>query len=704
MVSELLGRADATDVVVQPPLSQAVGYIVVVVIGLVIAFAMVFITKVLKRTVGEDNKKTEMFMTANRSVSTGLTSSAVVSSWLWSTAMLGSSFVGYNDGVSGPFWFAAGCSPMIVFFAVLGISCKRKVPEAHTLLEIVRIRYGTAAHMVYMFLCLMNNLFAVANMLLGASAAIAAMSGMHVIAATFLLPVGVALYTFVGGIKATFLTDYIHTFVIVLILCYFSVKAFTIDEVGSLSNLYELLKAAGERHPVPGNEKGSYLTMTSKSGILFGILHIAANFGLVIMDTSFFIKAFSASPKAVVPGYVVGGIAYFAIPWCMGTLASSVVLGLENNPIFPTYPRRMTEAEVSGGLVLPYFAITIAGKGGAAGILLITFMAVTSTLSAQVIAVSSIISFDMYRTYFNRDASDSDVIRWSHYGVIFFAVFASAFSTVLHYVGVDLGWTLYMLGVITCPGIFPTTFTILWRKQSKAAAIVAPLLGMATGIAVWLGTAYALYDGTVSIATTGAIVPCVWGTVASAVSPLPYTILITLLKPENFDWAEFRKERLAFGGSSVSVSVVHDDEASSSSIDAATTATTTNNNNDDDNPPPHTNATTLKRWGRIAAIWAVATFLGHWVLWPLPMYASKYVFGPNFFAAWVVVAVVWLWGTLFVVGFYPVIDGQGQILEVWRAVRRARGYDKGGKRGDSSASGERGEVEGEGMGVFGDKV
>jgi len=253
--------------------------------------------------------------------------------------MLGSSLVGYVSGVSGPFWFAAGCSPMIVFFAVLGISCKRKIPEAHTLLEIVRIRYGTAAHIVYMFLCLVNNLIAVANMLLGASAAITAMTGMHIIAATFLLPVGVALYTFVGGIKATFLTDYMHTFTIVVILCYFSVKAFTVKEVGSIGNLYELLKAAGTRHPVQGNEKGSYLTMTSKGGILFGILHICANFGLVIMDTSFFIKAFSASPQAVVPGYVVGGIAYFAIPWAMGTLASSVVLGLENNPIFPTYPR-----------------------------------------------------------------------------------------------------------------------------------------------------------------------------------------------------------------------------------------------------------------------------------------------------------------------------------------------------------------------------
>ncbi|KAL1610723.1 hypothetical protein SLS60_002393 [Paraconiothyrium brasiliense] len=673
MAIELVGRAE--DVVVQPPLSQAVGYVVVVVIGLVIAFAMVLVTRLLKRTVGEDNKKTEMFMTANRSVNTGLTASAVVSSWLWSTAMLGSSLVGYVNGVSGPFWFAAGCSPMIVFFAVLGISCKRKIPEAHTLLEIVRIRYGTTAHIVYMFLCLVNNLFAVANMLLGASAAITAMTGMHIIAATFLLPVGVALYTFVGGIKATFLTDYMHTFTILIILCYFSVKAFTLEEVGSLGNLFELVKAAGARHAVPENEHGSYLTMTSKGGILFGILHICANFGLVIMDTSFFIKAFSASPQAVVPGYVVGGIAYFAIPWAMGTLASSVVLGLENNPVFPTYPRRMTSTEVSNGLVLPYFAMTIAGKGGAAGILLITFMAVTSTLSAQVIAVSSIISFDIYRTYFKRNASDEDVIRWSHYGVIFFALFASAFSTMLHYVGVDLGWTLYMLGVLTCPGIFPTAFTILWRRQSKAAAIIAPLLGMVTGIASWLGSAYALY-GAVTIATTGQTVPCVWGTVASAFSPLVYSPIITLFKPEYFDWADFRKERLAF------------EVSDTSSITSRRNSSVARANIEIETQSPD-DQVLLKRWGRIAAIWALATFLGHWVLWPLPMYASKYIFGKGFFAAWLVIAIIWLWGTLFIVGFYPLIDGRQQLWAVWQAMRDGR-HKKSvkGTALDRSVSGE----------------
>ncbi|OMP85122.1 putative urea active transporter 1 [Diplodia seriata] len=644
---------------------------------------MVFVTRILKKTVGEDNKKTEVFMTANRSVTRGLTSSAVISSWLWSTAMLGSSLVGYQYGVSGPFWFAAGCSPMIVFFALLGISCKRKIPEAHTLLEIIRIRYGNIAHVVYMVLCLLNNLFACANMLLGASAVITAMTGMHVIAATFLLPVGVGLYTFVGGIKATFLTDYLHTFTILIILCFFTVKAFTVEEIGSLSNLFDILQQAGIRHPVSGNHDGSYLTMTSKGGILFGIIHICANFGLVIMDTSFFIKAFAASPSAVVPGYVIGGIAYFAIPWATGTLASAIVLGLEatTSPLSPTYPRRMTETEVSAGLVLPYAFMAVAGRGaGAACVLLITFMAVTSTLSAQLIAVSSILAFDVYRTYMRPRATDADVIRASHVGVVVFAVAAAAFSTLLHYVGIDLGWTLYMLGIVTCPGIFPTALAVLWRGQSRAAAVGAPVLGMATGIAVWLGTAYA-FEGEIGIASTGATLPCLYGTVAATLAPLPYSLAITAVTGgQGWEWSAFGRERLAFevevGG--------RDAELEREVLEGGQGEEVKGR---------------LKRWGRVAAVWAAATFLGHWVLWPLPMYAARYVFGEKFFAAWLVVAIVWLWGTLLVAGFYPLVDGRDQMVAVWRGLRSGSGTKSRKDNIGSSTSAS----DGEGNGADGPK-
>lgn len=160
-------------------------------------------------------------------------------------------------------------------------------------------------------------------------------------------------------------------------------------------------------------------------------------------------------------------------------------------------------------------------------------------------------------------------------------------------------------------------FTVLWRRQNALAAILAPVLGLATGLAVWLGTAHTFY-GAVTVATTGQVLPCVYGTVASAFSPIPYSIIITFAtKPQNYDWSEFQKERLA--------------------LEKLESALTTSHHR----PPPHhrpeddaehashspTSARELKRWGRIAAFWSIATFLGHWVIWPLPMYGSHYVFG-----------------------------------------------------------------------------
>lgn len=47
-------------------------------------------------------------------------------------------------------------------------------------------------------------------LLLGGSAVVNYLTGMHTIAACFLLPVGVVVYTLFGGIKATFMSDYAY--------------------------------------------------------------------------------------------------------------------------------------------------------------------------------------------------------------------------------------------------------------------------------------------------------------------------------------------------------------------------------------------------------------------------------------------------------------------------------------------------------------
>ena len=97
----------------------------------------------------------------------------------------------------------------------------------------------------------------------------------------------------------------------------------------------------------------------------------------------------------------MGGLSWFAIPWLCATTMGLACVALESNPVFPTYPNRLPAAQVSAGLVLPNAAVAMLGKGGAGASLLMIFMAVTSAMSAELIAVSSIFTYDIYQGYIN---------------------------------------------------------------------------------------------------------------------------------------------------------------------------------------------------------------------------------------------------------------------------------------------------------------
>lgn len=63
------------------------------------------------------------------------------------------------------------------------------------------------------------------------------------------------------------------------------------------------------------------------------------------------------------------------------------------------------------------------------------------------------------------------------------------------------------MGVTIGCGVVPAAVTIGWSKTNRTAAMSAPLIGLAAAIASWLGTTAALYDGVLTVATTGQVLP-----------------------------------------------------------------------------------------------------------------------------------------------------------------------------------------------------
>jgi Na+/proline symporter len=331
----------------------------------------------------------------------------------------------------------------------------------------------------------------------------------------------------VGGLKATILTDWIHTFILLVIIIIFSLTAYASSNVlGSPSAVYDLLVEAAFNHPVEGNAGGSYLTMRSQEGAIFFVINIVGNFGTVFLDNGYYNKAIAASPIHALPGYIIGGLSWFAIPWLTATTMGLAALALEGNPVFPTYPDRMSEADVSAGLVLPYAAVALLGRGGAIATLLIVFMAVTSATSSELIAVSSIFTYDLYRTYFKPDASGKRLIYMSHVIVCIYALFISTFSVGLYYAGISMGYLYVMMGVIIGSAVVPATLTLVWSGQNKWAAALSPIFGLAFALIAWLVTAKK-ECGSLDVTCTGSNIPMLAGN-GESLSDIPICASLSL--------------------------------------------------------------------------------------------------------------------------------------------------------------------------------
>lgn len=120
----------------------------------------------------------------------------------------------------------------------------------------------------------------------------------------------------------------------------------TSNVVGSSDRMFDLLRQAATLHPVEGNQDGSYLTMRSPQGGYIGLIFVGAGFGAAV-DLQLFQKAIAANPASTLAGYLIGRTSWFTIPFCLASTYGLLAAATEHLSVFPTYPHRMNEFEVS---------------------------------------------------------------------------------------------------------------------------------------------------------------------------------------------------------------------------------------------------------------------------------------------------------------------------------------------------------------------
>ena len=625
-------------------LDESVGWFIVVGLGMIFAGVISVEIKLEEKYLGH-TQNSEWFNTAGRIIKTGLTAAAIVSAWTWAATLLQSSTVAYLYGISGPFWYASGATIQVLLFGILAIELKRKAPNAHTFLEIIRARFGNGTHKIFLGFALTCNMIVTGMLLLGGAAVVNGLTGMDITIAAFLIPVGVMIYTLVGGLKATFVADYMHTVIIFTVILTFVSMVFFISPItGGIEGMFDKLAEAAVLKPVllptfvegtPGNAMGAYLTMASAGGLIFGVINIVGNFGTVFVDQAYWQRAIAAQPSSTVRGFLLGGMCWFSIPFTLATTMGLTAVALQVS---------LTPEQVQLGLTVPAAATVLMGPVGAIMVLVMLFMAVTSAGSAELIAVSSLITYDVYRTYKNPNATGKQLLKVSRTVIVIFGLGMGALAAILLGMGLSLGFVYLAMGILIGSAVIPIALTIAWSRTTRAGAVSGALIGVVLALITWTGVASAESGGVVDIASLGGAFPMLYGNVVAILSSGLICVVVSLSQRKVYDWKEMNTH----------MNIVEADMSAELKAEIA-------QRQQDEATLEKAYKFSLKGGGVLTIICVV--------LWPLPLYFSGYVFDLGFYSMWVGIAIVWVSIAAFTIICMPIYEARGGFAKVFRGEK-----------------------------------
>ncbi|HXG06205.1 MAG TPA: universal stress protein, partial [Nitrososphaera sp.] len=369
-------------------------------------------------------------------------------------------------------------------------------------------------------------------------------------------------------------------------------------------------------------------TMASTGALVFGIINIVGNFGTVFVDQAYWQRAIASAPKSAFKGFLIGGLSWFAIPFALATALGLAAVAI-NAPLTPE--------QISMGLVAPTAASEILGDMGAILLLTMLFTAVMSAGSAELVSVSSLITYDVYRTYIRPSATGRDLMRISRLSILSFGIGMGILALILLQIGASLQYVYLAMGVLIGSAVVPIALAVTWKRANKIAATAGAIAGLGCGLVVWLATANAFY-GEISVNTTGQNLPLLAGNLTSILVGGIVTLFGSVIKPENFDFRVMKQKILI--------------------IDARIRRHVESENDEE----------YLRRSSRFGYKVAMALTLVLVVAWPMPLYLSGYVFSEMVYSAWVGIAVLWAGTAAAVIILLPLIESRKGIIRVLQRI------------------------------------
>lgn len=445
-------------------------------------FGVVMVTITYLFTTGSKWQTQEGFLVARRNVPWWLGGPSIAASWIWAGALFVSIQLAYEKGFPGIFWFVFPNIIALLVFAFLGPQIRQKFTKGFTLPQYIRQKLNSErTHKLYLVPFFINQIIAVTFNIFAGGAAVSLLTGIPLTVVMPILAVIALIYTLIGGLGASIVTDFVQ--IVLILFGIVLIVPWTISVAGGFSAI------GGGLTGIEG------LTNIFDPAIAFS-LGLVTSIGLIsqsITDQQYWQRSFSLRRKDVSKAFIFGAILFAIVPISLsmlGFLAANPSLGI-NLPlnIDPSLIGVLTVNQLLPGSITLMFLIVLLGG-------------LSSTIDSGLSATASLWSTDVKESDTDKKALVN--ARGSMVGVTILGLIIAYLAHFIAGFGVA---ELFLISISVAASVsVPTILSLYWKNLSAKGVFWGVLLAIIVGMPLFIYANIIQNDNLIAIASVSMLV------------------------------------------------------------------------------------------------------------------------------------------------------------------------------------------------------
>jgi len=438
----------------------------------------------------------EEFFLAGRKMTAWIAGLSFLSANLGSLELMGWAGASYQYGILAAHWYWIGAIPAMLFLGIVMMPFYY-ISKTHSVPGYLQLRFGegarglSAACFVFMTILMSGvNMYAMAVVMqtvLGWDQ-------------TFSIWVGAAivtLYVMLGGLRSAIINEVLQ-FVLIWAGAAL-IPILGLIEAGGWTNLK--IQIANNVHTTAythlwstlgtfkGNPMGIHWT-----GIVFGLAAILS-FGYWTTDFLVVQRVLSANNlRAARMAPIIGAAFKMFVPFIV-ILPGLLAIALLHNPdgsvmhLVPAEVAKLT-GQHSYDEVLPLMLLRYCGPG-LLGLGITALVAgFMSGMAGNVSAFSTVWTYDLYRAYINKKASDSHYVSMGRWSTLFGMLISVGTAYLVAHAASIMDYVQALFSFFIAPLFGTVILGMLWKRATKAGGFLGLLAGTGSSIAMWVYTSF----------------------------------------------------------------------------------------------------------------------------------------------------------------------------------------------------------------------